>query len=203
MIHMKTIIFDFGNVVGFFDHMRTLRRLERHTDMPAEEMYRTIYASELEDAFESNRIDEHEFLRKFKEICRLRCDVNALHDACADIFWPNTEICDLIPRLKPRYQVLLGSNTNPIHSRRFREQFAEVFRHFDALVLSHEIGARKPNPAFFQHCQALAHGRADECLFIDDIAENVAGARRHGWQAIAYRPGDGLLSKMGEAGVEL
>jgi putative hydrolase of the HAD superfamily len=200
---VKTIIFDFGNVVGFFDHMRTLRRLEPFTDMPAEEMFHRIYASDLEDAFESNLIDELEFLRQFKQVCRLTCECDVLAQALADIFWPNPEICALIPKLAPRYQILLGSNTNPIHSRRFREQFADVFRHFDALILSHEIGVRKPRPGFFQQCQTLAKGSVNECLFLDDIPENVAGARQHGWKAIVYHPNDGLFMKLRAAGVDV
>ena len=36
---MQTIIFDFGNVVGFFDHGRTLNRLQEFTDMTPAEMF--------------------------------------------------------------------------------------------------------------------------------------------------------------------
>ena len=198
---MKTIIFDFGNVVAFFDHMRALRRLEKYATMSAREMYATVIAGDLEDAFESNRISEEEFLCRFIRECGLSCPRNVLAEACADIFWPNPEICELIPRLRPRYQILLGSNTNPIHSRFFRRQFAEILRHFDALVLSHEIGVRKPKPAFFAHCQALAHGRPEECVFVDDIAANVAGARELGWRGIVYQANDGLLDKLQTAGV--
>jgi glucose-1-phosphatase len=200
---MKTIIFDFGNVVGFFDHMRALRRLEPYTRMSAREMYAMAIAGDLEDAFESNRISEEEFLARFVGGCKLSCSRQVLAEACADIFWPNPEICELIPRLKPRYRLLLGSNTNPIHSRFFRKQFADVLRQFDALVLSHEIGVRKPGAGFFEHCQTLVECRPEECLFLDDVADNVAGARRHGWQGIVYQANDGVLEKMRAAGVRL
>ncbi|MCS7044983.1 MAG: HAD family phosphatase [Gemmataceae bacterium] len=198
---MKTIVFDFGNVVGFFDHFRTLRRLEPYTDLTAQQMFHRVYGSDLEDAFESNRIDESEFVRRFIDLCRLSCTPEFLIAACADIFTPNPEICGLIPRLRPRYQLLLGSNTNCIHSRLYRRQFAEVLRHFDALVLSHEIGVRKPQTAFFEHCQALADGRADECLLIDDVAANVEGARAIGWQGIVYQPNHGLSDRLAALGV--
>lgn len=200
---MKTIIFDFGNVVGFFDHMRALRRLEPYTTMSAREMYAAVIAGDLEDAFEANRISEEEFLACIVADCKLSCSREILAEACADIFWPNPEICELIPKLKPRYRLLLGSNTNPIHSRFYRKQFADVLRHFDALVLSHEIGVRKPKAGFFEHCQALADGRPDECLFLDDVADNIAAARKHGWQGILYQANDGVLEKMRVAGVML
>lgn len=200
---MKTIIFDFGNVVGFFDHWRTLRKLERFTDMPAQDMYAKIYAGALEDAFESGTIGEDEFLERFCDGCRLKCTRTDLADAMADIFWPNPEICALIPKLQGRYRLLLGSNTNIIHSRCFRKQFAEVFAHFDALVLSHEIGVRKPKVEFFMHCQTLAAGEPSQCLFIDDISENVASARALGWKGIVYQPNNGLLDELSAAGVRV
>jgi putative hydrolase of the HAD superfamily len=200
---MRTIIFDFGNVVGFFDHWRTLRKLERFTDMPAQEMYSTIYSGALEDAFESGTIGEDEFLERFCGGCRLKCTQADLADAMADIFWPNPEVCDLIPALQTRYRILLGSNTNIIHSRWFRKQFADVFRHFDALVLSHEIGVRKPRVEFFKHCQTLADGEPSECLFVDDLHENVASARTLGWKGIVYQPKDGLIENLRAAGIRV
>ena len=33
-----------------------------------------------------------------------------------------------------RYRLLLGSNTNELHARQFRGQFAEILRHFDRLL---------------------------------------------------------------------
>jgi putative hydrolase of the HAD superfamily len=203
MDSLQTIIFDFGNVVGFFDHGRTLGKLERFTDMTALEMYANVYAGALETDFETGKIGEEEFLRRFISGCRLTCHRDFLAEACADIFWPNPEVCDLIPRLKTRYQLLLGSNTNAIHARFFQAQFAEVFRNFDALVLSHEIGVRKPHVGFFRHCQRLARGKPEECLFIDDLADNVAGARGLGWKGIVYQPNDGLIEKMRAADIHV
>ena len=34
---IRTIFFDFGNVVAFFDHRRTVEKLLRHTDLSAEQ----------------------------------------------------------------------------------------------------------------------------------------------------------------------
>ena len=200
---MKTVIFDFGNVVGFFDHGRTLRRLEQYTDMTAQQMLAQIYSGELEEDFESGRIDGDEFLRRFIEECGLTCAREVVAELCCDIFWPNPEICELVPKLKPRYQILLGSNTNILHACFFKEKFAEVLRHFDHLVLSHEIGKRKPSRAFFEHCQTLAQGAPQECVFVDDLIANVESARALGWKGIVYQPDDGVHEKLRAAGVEV
>jgi len=194
---MQTLIFDFGNVVGFFDHALTLRRLTPYTDMSAREMFEAVYNSELEDAFESGRIDVDEFLDAFRELCRLRCDVTHLTRSVADIFRPNPEICGLLPRLKGRYRLLLGSNTNPLHSEQFLPQFADEMAHFDALILSYEIGVRKPKEGFFKHCVRWANCPAEECLFIDDLPANIEGARAAGLQGVVYAPGTDFLKDFG------
>lgn len=200
---MKTIVFDFGNVVGFFDHFKTLQRLQQFTTTPAQVMYASIFNGELEDEFESGRISEEQFLTRFIDLCKLTCGAEQLGPMVADIFTPNPEVCELIPLLKPRYRLLLGSNTNIIHARYFREQFAEVLRHLDHLVLSYEIGVRKPKPGFFEHCQKLADSAPHECLFIDDLPDNVAAARQLGWQGIVYQPNNHLADQLRRHGVEL
>ena len=198
---MKTIIFDFGNVVGFFDHWQALKRLAPHTDLTPEEMYALVYDTDLEDAVERGHVAPEEFARQVHTLWKLRCDVDFLARSVADIFTPNPEVCELVQRLKPRYRLLLGSNTNLIHATQFRRQFAEVFGHFDALVLSCEIGHRKPTPEFYAHCQALAQAEPGECLFVDDLPANIDAARRHGWHGIVYKPGEELAGRMRALGV--
>jgi putative hydrolase of the HAD superfamily len=200
---VKTIVFDFGNVIGYFDYGLTTRRLAPHSRLSADDIRRIVYGGDLEDAYESGRINSAEFLRRVREVCGLTCDDAALADAYVDMFWPNEEVCALVPRLRPRYKLLLGSNTTELHSRHFVRQFADTLRHFDGLVLSHEVGARKPRPEFFRHAERLAACPAEECLFIDDLPANVAGARAVGWQGIVYAKGTDLAAELEKVGVRL
>jgi glucose-1-phosphatase len=198
---VRTIIFDFGNVVGFFDHGQTLRRVAPYTDLSVAELFARLYDDMLEDEFEKGLIAVPDLLRRVHELWELRCDLDELAAAIADIFTPNPEVCALIPRLRPRYRVLLGSNTNTIHATQFRRQFADVLGYFDALVLSYEIGQRKPHAGFYAHCQKLADAAPHEIIFIDDIPANIEAARAHGWHGIVYRPGAGLIEQLHALGV--
>ena len=47
---IRTVIFDFGNVIAFFDHGRAVARLARHTDVPAVELALVLYGGAIEDA---------------------------------------------------------------------------------------------------------------------------------------------------------
>jgi putative hydrolase of the HAD superfamily len=200
---IKTIVFDFGNVIGFFDYGLSVERLARHSHLAAEDIRRFIYGGELEDAYESGRITSAEFVCRIREGCGLTCSDDVLMPAFADMFWPNEPVCALVPRLKPTYRLLLGSNTNDLHSRHFLQQFAPTLRHFDGLVLSHQIGARKPRPEFFQHAQRLAGCAPERCLFIDDLPANVNGAIALGWRGIVYARDTDLPAELTKEGVRL
>ena len=200
---MKTIIFDLGNVVAFFDHRRALERLRPFSPLTPDEMYASVYAGELEDRIERGHLTPTMFLRDVHKLWRLRCDVDFLAHAVGDIFWANPEVCELVPRLSRRYRILLGSNTNAVHARRFLTQFAGVLRHFSHLVLSHEIGARKPDTEFYHACQRSARAKPSECVFIDDLSANIDGARGFGFHGIVYRPNVGLIEQLHALGVEV
>lgn len=184
---IKTIIFDFGNVIGFFDPRRVSERLAAHAEMVVHELHSYLYGGPLEEAYELGRLTTEEFLHQLRTTCGLRCSQEVLLQIYPDMFWPNQDVCEFVPRLKPRYRLLLLSNTNDLHARHFQQQFADTFQHFDALVFSHEVGVRKPQRGIFEHCLRLAACAPEECLFIDDLPANVAGAQALGWHGIVYR----------------
>lgn len=200
---IRTIIFDFGNVVAFFDHGRAVARLARHTDMPPAELVLQLYGSPIEDAYERGAIDTAEYVRLAKLNGRLACTDDEFLAAFVDIFWRNDEVCDLVPRLRTEYRLLLASNTNRAHFNKYVQQFADVLAHFDHLGTSVAAGARKPEPAYFAHCQQFAAAAPHECLFIDDLPGNVEAAGKFGWRGIAYCPDGTLRDKLRAAGVEL
>lgn len=198
---MKTIFFDFGNVIGFFDYHRAAQRLVPYCDLSADTLVATIRGDPLHDDYESGRIDTAEFLRRVRALCGFRCADAQIVDCYSDIFWTNEDVCALLPRLKPRYRLLMGSNTSDLHTRQFKQQFAEPLRHLDGLVLSHEIGVRKPKAAFFEHCLGLAGCAASECLFIDDLPDNVAAAVAQGMNGIVYRNFADLRERLAALGI--
>ena len=198
---ISTVVLDFGNVVAFFSHLRAAQQLAAYGKLPAEEVAAALFGGALEDDYESGRMSTEEFVRRVRELCGVCCTDEQFRTAFADMFWPNPEVCELIPLLSPRYRLLLLSNTNDLHSRHFRRQFAEVLAHFDAVVCSHEVGVRKPDPRVFDHCLRLARARPDECVFVDDLPANVDAARALGWHGIVYRRGEDLRRRLAELGV--
>lgn len=200
---MKTIFFDFGNVVAFFDHRRAVEKLVPHTQAKPEELLTRLYNADIERNYEAGKISTEEYVRQALSVGELTCSHTLFLAAFVEIFEANREICDLIPQLKPRYRLLLASNTNEAHFEKFTQQFAVTLKHFDQLCPSHHLGARKPSADYFRLCQTFAEAEPDECLFIDDLSENIDGAKKHGWKTIHYQPGCFLLDQLRLHGVEI
>lgn len=200
---ITTIVFDFGNVLGFFSHRKAAEQLARFSPLSAEDILdRYLLDRELEDEFESGRMSLPEFRARVRQSCHVTCSDAELDWAIADMFTPNDEVCALVPALKPRYRLVLLSNTNELHALHFRRQFADTLAHFDSLVLSHEVGLRKPCPDIYAHCHTIAGSTPRQCLFIDDLPANVEAARACGWKGIVYHRGLDLARELRQLGIE-
>ncbi len=202
-MEIRALVFDFGNVVGYFSHHRATERLCAYSPLSQDVLHSRIFGGKLEDDYESGRLTTVQLLQIVRRECALDCDDEFVRGALADIFWPNEEMCALIPRLKGRYRLVLGSNTNELHADHFTREFAGTLAHFDHLVLSHRVGHRKPKLEFFAHCRSLAGCKAGACVFIDDLPANIAGARAAGMHGIVYRDHLEFLGELARLGVEV
>jgi putative hydrolase of the HAD superfamily len=200
---IKTLFFDFGNVVAFFDHERAIRPLARHTDLSAAELYQLLYDTPLAEDYETGRINTEHYVREAIRQGRLTCGPDEFLRHFCDIFWRNPEVCDLIPTLVPRYRVVLASNTVDAHYHRYCSDYADVLDRFHHRVASHHAGARKPHPRFFEYAHRFAEAEPHECLFIDDLEANVRTAEQFGWKGLIYRPDGMLADKLRDAGIEI
>ena len=58
---------------------------------------------------------------------------------------------------------------------------------FDAVVISGEVGMRKPEPDIYLHTTRLLGLAPDRCVFVDDFGHNVAAAVELGMVGVRHR----------------
>ncbi len=103
---------------------------------------------------------------------------------------------DLLARLATVAPLHILSNYNP-------PWYAEICRRFaiDRFVSGHHpsfvLGARKPQPEFFQRALARLGESPDAVLFVDDRAVNVAAARDAGMIATVFHDAATLRAQLG------
>jgi putative hydrolase of the HAD superfamily len=76
-----------------------------------------------------------------------------------------------------------------------REMFPDLF---DAVVISAEVGMRKPEPRIFRHAADLLGLDPRECVFIDDLKVNVVAAEAIGMTAVLHADPAGTLARLSE-----
>jgi len=93
-------------------------------------------------------------------------------------------------------QLLALSNWNADTFAAVRGDYP-FLRYFEHIVLSGEERVTKPDPEIFQRLLARSGRRAEECIFIDDVAANVAAAQSLGFDAIQFRSPRELRGELG------
>ena len=141
------------------------------------------------------------YVRRVLAELRWECDPDVFANIFGDIFTPNRPVCDLIPKLAANYRLVLASNSNGLHAADFLPAFAGTLGHFQKLVFSYEVTARKPDAAFYRACQEHACCEPRQCLFVDDRTDNIEAAARHGWNVIHLTSIDKLLRGLARFGV--
>lgn len=103
-----------------------------------------------------------------------------------DMFERSDEMFALASGLMDDYRVYLLSNVGDLH-------WAHLDAHYGVESLVHgacasfRVGAIKPHAAIYRRAEAMFELDPAATVFIDDLPQNVAGARECGWQAVHHR----------------
>jgi putative hydrolase of the HAD superfamily len=76
-----------------------------------------------------------------------------------------------------------------------RELFPDMF---DAVVISGEVGMRKPEPRIFLHAAELLGLPPGECVFIDDIQANITAAEQIGFTGVLHNGADDTAQQVAD-----
>jgi epoxide hydrolase-like predicted phosphatase len=74
-----------------------------------------------------------------------------------------------------------------------RDSFAELF---DGVVISGEVGLHKPEREIFELGAERAGLQPAECVFVDDLRENCAGAEAAGMTAVLHRDPEETVERL-------
>ena len=181
---IKNIIFDFGGVVFQIDEKKTVSAFSQLLGVSADEVSQYCFGEQVFFDLECGKISGDEFIQ---HICSKSTKPITKEQAVeawnAILIGYTPEYVSILLALKKKYRIFLLSNTNELHTKLFpkiaeRQQLpidsnADLF---EKVWYSNEIGMRKPNAQIFEYVLQDAELKADETLFVDDLAVNVAAA---------------------------
>jgi glucose-1-phosphatase len=196
-----SILFDLGKVLIPFDFSRAYNRMAFRCELSPEETRTRLAATRLFVDFESGAITSAAFADTVSRELGFSGSFDEFCEIWTSIFLPDPLLPDsLIAGLRQDYRTIIVSNTNEIHFEMLRKTYP-ILEHFDDYVLSYRVRAMKPGRAFYEAAIESAGCQPDRCLFIDDLAENVEGARAAGMDGIQFVGRDSLESELKSRGV--
>lgn len=195
---IRNVIFDLGRVLLNLNVEATLQAFCRSGFTSAPEMLSRNLRSELFGAYECGDTSTEEFRQAIQKECSA-----PLTDRQTDDIWNAmlagipSEKLQLLVRLRKDYKVCLLSNTNAMHwdyivQHFFQPQGFTPQQCFDHVFLSFEMSCKKPDPAIYLKALEKGGMKAEETLFIDDLAENCQAAAGTGIHTAHYQPGEPL-----------
>jgi putative hydrolase of the HAD superfamily len=209
----QAIYFDLGNVLLGFSHERMCRQMADVAGVSPEAIRKALFGYGGPDGaqwrYETGELDTDGYYAHFCEQTRTRPDRRQLELAACDIFWEIDPMIELVKQLAAAGNRLgILSNINVLHWQfvsdgRFPALHAAGERGdpFQWAVLSYQAGAMKPDRAIYEAAVRRTGAAAGDVLFIDDRAENVAGAKQAGLNAIEFVGIEQLVADLTQRGV--
>lgn len=182
----NALIFDLGNVIVAFDFARGYQAISPYTPFPPNDLPQRIAETGVVPSYERGEINSHDFYKTLTTALHLTLPYQQFCDLWSTIFLPDPLIPDdLLATLHRRYRLVLLSNTNEIHFQMIHRTYP-ILRHFDALVLSYQARAMKPDARIYEEAIHQAHCPPDQCFYTDDVPEFVEAGRRYGLDAVRF-----------------
>lgn len=183
---IKNVVFDMGNVLMLFDGPYfSAQFTESEADAAA--LQRALFGSPTWNLLDSGTISYDTMLRVARAHLdeRLWPNLDACFAGWAAYSTPIEETNALAAELKREgYGIYLLSNAGT----RIHDQLSHMpaWELMDGAVVSGEERLMKPDPAIYQLLCERYGLLAEECLFVDDNADNCEGARVAGMRAVRY-----------------
>ena len=182
----KTLFFDFGNVLIYFDKQKIYRQLATVLEVRESSLQQALAATSWEDDYELGKISSMDLYHKLITLTGKKTCFATVAKATTEIFSPNQAIIPILQQLKRLgHQLVILSNTQELHYH-FAFVHYPHFHYFDKKVLSYEVGYKKPDPRIYYKALDMAACEKEAAFFIDDLEENIVGAKNIGLQGLQF-----------------
>ena len=186
-------IFDVGNVLVDYRPLVYLKGLFSD-EMLVDRLYQIIFRSP-----EWIKMDKG--LLTFAEATDIFCarepelqaEIRCAMDNVNDIFTPLCDTIELLPRIKESGHGLYYLSNIQMEIRDHLLEIHDFFEFFDGGVFSCDVFSIKPSPGIYRHLIAKYNLNPEDCVFFDDMEENVAAAEKEGIKGVLFTTAECVL----------
>ena len=202
----RLVLFDLDGVLADYDRPTRCAAMARAAGAEVDAMFEAMFGAEgLEYATDRGEIGLEGSLAGLRERHGWELGAEQFIEARRLSTRVRPAMLELCRELQAQARLAVFTNNGDwvhAHMGRIVPELPPLFG--DAIVCSGVMRQSKPDPAAFRAClQRLGHEVAAEVLFVDDNADNVAGATRAGLDALLYTDLATLRRELRVRGFEL
>ncbi|MBN1153463.1 HAD family phosphatase [candidate division KSB1 bacterium] len=188
---ISTIFFDLGGVLVNIDIQSFLIKLSNYYEIGIEHLKNHQSKKSHED-YMKGLITSEQYYNDVKQNFEKQIPLRLFKE-----FW-NSILIDqrndtsiIVDKLKNKYRLALMSNVDPWHFSFCYDKFP-VIRAFKNRFLSYEMHLIKPEREFYLHAIRSLKSMPQDCVFIDDLLENIDAAKALGFNTVHFQNGSQL-----------
>ena len=198
----KTIFFDIGVVLIDIHPERTYQYLSDSADVEVN-MVKESFPWDAHDQYERGIMNNEDWFITYKEslpqpCCLKRSD---FWNAWKLLLGEEKNTVNILEALNKQYSIWLLSNTNPKHIQDEIEKRYFFPSLVNGAVYSFDVGVRKPEKEIYEIAMQRANANPQECLFIDDLLENIQAAKQIGIEGIHFISSEQLKQDLVHLGI--
>lgn len=198
--HPRVVVLDVGNVLVGLDFHRPRQRLHELFPDGKKLIHMQRWLRSVEDAYGLGQMTTETFLQE--AVQELGLERELFINLWNDVFIERAYMFPFMQELRAQDYILgICSNTNELHMD-YLQSINPCFAEAQHIIFSYQVGALKPDPAIYQAVEAATGQPAAEHLFLDDLPENVAGARAAGWDAICFETPEQVQAELIARGIQ-
>lgn len=162
-----------------------------------------LKSDEMNKKYKNGKMTDEEYWSWAASEWKLDKSPEELMALLIDSYSVSEEVAQVVRTVRQNgYKTLVCSNNFPARVNGLQERFG-FLDDFDAAVFSHEVGANKPSERIFAELIKKSGVEANEIVFADDNADNLAGAEAFGITTFLYEGFDKFLERLKELGVSV
>jgi epoxide hydrolase-like predicted phosphatase len=177
---IKNVIFDLGNVLISFIPSEYLKKKNYPLNI-RKTIINDIFHSDEWKYLDNGDITVGEAIDSISHKSALkREEITLVFNLRRDIMFPLDDNVRLLPELRKQGFRLYYLSNFPLDTFEEVKNDYYFFRYFDGGIISAEVKLSKPDIRIFRHIMDNYNLKPDECIYIDDIEENVRVAESVG-----------------------
>ena len=183
---MRHVIFDIGGVLIDYDFRRLARALAERTGAD-EGRLPPLFERAVVEEVETGRTGPEEFFRRTMSPELPGLSYDDWVGAWMDNYSVNEPGWALLEDARDAgYAVSVLSNLSPYNQAAIERKWPHFFQATHRNFYSYDLGFHKPDPEIYRAACATLRAEPGECVFLDDLAPNVDGAREVGLQGLQF-----------------